>query len=185
MTSPRASLPATNSLPEVTRMAGRRSPVTDIRELLRRLQLGEPDRRVARDLEISRNTVARYREWATEQKLLPGALPDPAALAALLQPAPTERPAHEQLLVEPFREQVTVLHERGVEGQAIWQLLVEQHDFAGCPSPKPHPTRLTPTAALVRSQGTRGGCRQGSEAGPLGPSDAREKEVERDGERLD
>jgi hypothetical protein len=77
-------------------MAGRRSPVTDIRELLRRLQLGEPDRRIARDLEISRNTVARYREWATAQMLLPGALPEPAVLAALLQPAPTERPAHEQ-----------------------------------------------------------------------------------------
>jgi transposase len=44
---------------------------------------------------------------------------------------PTERPAHEQSLVEPFREQVKTLHDRGVEGQAIWQLLVEQHDFAG------------------------------------------------------
>ncbi len=112
-------------------MAGRRSPVTDIREMLRRLQLDEPDRRIARDLGISRNTVARYREWATEQKLLPGALPDPAALAALLQPAPAERPAQEQSLVEPFRDQVKTLHEGGVEGQAIWQLLVEQHDFAG------------------------------------------------------
>lgn len=112
-------------------MAGRRSPVTDIRELLRRLQLGEPDRRIARDLEISRNTVARYREWATERKLLVAALPEPAALAALLEPAPTERPVHEQSLVEPFREQVETLHDRGVEGQAIWQLLVEQHDFAG------------------------------------------------------
>ena len=112
-------------------MAGRRSPVTDIRELLRRVQLDEPDRRIARDLGISRNTVARYRQWATEQKLLPGALPEPAALAALLQPAPAERPAHEQSLVEPFREQVKTLHEGGVEGQAIWQLLVEQHDFAG------------------------------------------------------
>jgi hypothetical protein len=35
-------------------MAGRRSPVTDIREILRRLQLGERARRIARDLEISR-----------------------------------------------------------------------------------------------------------------------------------
>src|SRR3989441_7752371 len=99
-------------------MAGRRSPVTDIRELLRRLQLDEPDRRIARDLGISRNTVARYRQWATEHKVLPGALPEPAALAALLQPAPAERPAHEQSLVEPFRERVKALHEGGVEGQA-------------------------------------------------------------------
>jgi FixJ family two-component response regulator len=47
-------------------MAGRRSPVTDIREILRRLQLGEPDRRIARDLGVGRNTVARYRQWAQD-----------------------------------------------------------------------------------------------------------------------
>jgi hypothetical protein len=29
--------------------------VTDIREILRRLHLGEPDRRIARDLGVSRN----------------------------------------------------------------------------------------------------------------------------------
>jgi len=51
-------------------MAGRRSPVTDIREIVRRLQLGEPDRRIARDLGVGRNTVARYREWADKHALL-------------------------------------------------------------------------------------------------------------------
>jgi transposase len=113
-------------------VAGRRSPVTDIREILRRLQLGEPDRRIARDLGISRNTVARYRVWAGRHGVLDGGpLPDPAALADLLRPAPTEQPAHEQSLVEPLRERVLALHERGVEGQAIWQLLVEEHGFTG------------------------------------------------------
>ena len=112
-------------------MAGRRSPVTDIREILRRLQLGEPDRRIARDLGVGRNTIARYRQWATDQGLLQAALPEPAVLAALLQPAPAARPPHEQSLVEPFRERVKALHDGGVEGQAIWQLLVEEHDFAG------------------------------------------------------
>ncbi len=43
-------------------MAGRRSPVSEIREILRRLQLGERARRIARDLEVSRNTVAHYRQ---------------------------------------------------------------------------------------------------------------------------
>jgi transposase len=60
-----------------------------------------------------------------------GPLPDPATLASLLTPAPTERPAHEQSRVEPWRERVLALHERGVEGQAIWQLLVEEHGFTG------------------------------------------------------
>ena len=63
-------------------MAGRRSPVTDIREILRRLQQGEPDRRIARDLDISRNTVARYRVWAARHGGLDGGpLPDAATLA--------------------------------------------------------------------------------------------------------
>jgi transposase len=34
-------------------------------------------------------------------------------------------------LVEPFRERVKALHDQGVEGQAIWQILVEEHGFAG------------------------------------------------------
>lgn len=69
-------------------------------------------------------TVAQYRAWAERQGLLAGALPEPAVLAALVQPAPHERPPQDQSLVEPFREQVLRLHQGGVEGQAIWQLLV-------------------------------------------------------------
>jgi hypothetical protein len=53
-------------------VAGRRSPVTDIREILRRLQLDEPDRRIARDLGISLNTDAHYRVWATRHGVLDG-----------------------------------------------------------------------------------------------------------------
>jgi hypothetical protein len=87
--------------------------VTDIREILRRLQLGEPDRRIARDLGVGRNTVARYRQWATDQGLLHAALPEPATLAAWLQPVPAECPAHEPSLVEPFRERVQALHGPG------------------------------------------------------------------------
>jgi len=77
--------------------------VTDIREILRRVQLGEPDRRIARDLGVSRNTVAHYRLWAERHGVLAGPLPEPGVLAALVQPAPQDRPAHEQSLVERFR----------------------------------------------------------------------------------
>ena len=106
--------------------------MTDIREILRRLQLGEPDRRIARDLDISRNTVARYRVWAARHGGLDGGpLPDAATLAGLLERPPAERPANEQSLVEPLRERVLTLHDQGVEGQAIWQLLVEAHGFTG------------------------------------------------------
>src|SRR6266851_3686878 len=133
-------------------MAGRRSPVTEIREILRRLQLGERARRIARDLEVSRNTVAHYRQWAATQGLLTGPLPEPAALAALLAAPPGERPAQEQSLAEPFREQVLAWHAQGVEGQAIWQLLVEQHGFGGSYSSIKRflrrVTRPTPRATL-------------------------------------
>ena len=33
--------------------------------------------------------------------------------------------------MEPFRERVEALQKDGVEGQAIYQLLVEQHQFGG------------------------------------------------------
>ena len=112
-------------------MAGRRSPVTHIREILRRLQLGERAPRIARDLGVSRNTVAHYQRWATRHGLLTSPLPEPAALAALLAVPSAKRPAQEPSLVEPFGDQVLAWHAQGVEGQAIWQLLVEQHGFGG------------------------------------------------------
>jgi transposase len=105
--------------------------VTEIREILRRLQLGERARRIARELGVSRNTVAHYRRWAATHGLLTGPLPEPAQLAAWLTVPPAQRPAQEQSLVEPFGDQVLAWHAQGVEGQAIWQLLVEQHGFGG------------------------------------------------------
>src|SRR5262249_20345091 len=135
-----------NLSPKGGAMAGRRSPVTDIRELVRRLRMGEPDRRIARDLGMSRNTVARYRAWAEPRGLLTGELPPLDALVRLLPPAePAARPPHEQSQVEPFREQVQALRARGVEGQAIWQILVDQHGFTGSYSAiKRFLRRLTP-----------------------------------------
>jgi DNA-binding CsgD family transcriptional regulator len=45
-------------------MAGRRISVLDVREMLRRFRLGDRDRRVARDMGLSRNMVSKYRQWA-------------------------------------------------------------------------------------------------------------------------
>ena len=128
--------------------------MTDVRGLFRRLRLGEPDRRIARDRGMSCNTVARYRLWAGSRGLLEGELPDMATLAELLRPAEAqEPPPHEQSRVGPFREQVLALCQQGVEGQAIWQLLVEQHGFTGSYSAvKRFLRRLEPptTRATVR-----------------------------------
>lgn len=66
-------------------------PINDstlaLREILRRLQLGERARRIVRDLGVSRNTVAHYRRWAATHGLLTGPLPEPARLAAADGPA--------------------------------------------------------------------------------------------------
>lgn len=112
-------------------MAGRRCEVTDIRELLRRIQAGDSDRRIARELDLSRNTVAKYRHWAREQGLLTGPLPEAGALAARLQATAGPPPPQAESGVTPFRDQVLAWHQQGVEGQAIFQLLVEQHGFTG------------------------------------------------------
>ncbi len=74
-------------------MAGWRCEGTDLREVLRRLHLGEPDRRIARELSLSRNAVASYRRWAERHELLRSPLPDAATLAALLRPPERERPS--------------------------------------------------------------------------------------------
>jgi hypothetical protein len=81
--------------------------MTDIREILRRLQRGEPDRRIARDLDVSRNTVARYRVWAAGHGVLDsGPLPDAATLAGLL-----ERPPADQIRRAPVVEEKDSLPE--------------------------------------------------------------------------
>jgi hypothetical protein len=115
---------------ESTAMAGRRCEVTDIRELLHRLQAGDSDRQIARGLDLSRNTVAN-RHWARDQGLLTGPLPEAAALAARLQATAGPPPPHAQSGVTLIRDQVPAWHQQGVEGQAIYQPLVEQHGFPG------------------------------------------------------
>jgi transposase len=104
----------------------------DIREILRRLQLGERDRRIARDLHVSRKTVGKYRAWAAGQGLLTGPLPDPAVLqAALAATLPVVVPPRMPSSVEPFRQRIVDLRKQGVECRAIHQILREQSGFTG------------------------------------------------------
>jgi hypothetical protein len=106
--------------------------VLDIREVIRRVQLGDTDRRIARDLHISRKTVTKYRAWAQQHDLATGPLPDVATLHAQLKTTlPVSPPPATPSKVAPFREQVIALRQRGVECQAIFDILREQHAFAG------------------------------------------------------
>jgi transposase len=105
-------------------MAGRRLMTVDVRELLRRLQLGQAHRAISRDLGIARKTVARYHEICRERGWLEGALPETHELNRVLNslsdgtslPPPIYK-------AEPYREAVIKLREKGVEMRAIFQRL--------------------------------------------------------------
>ena len=108
-------------------MAGRRTDVLDVREMIRRFRLQEADRSIAQDLGAARNTVAKYREWARREGFLDAAeLPPPGVieerLAAVVRP-PLAGP---ESTVEPFREFVAQKRVEGVELKALLGLLRER-----------------------------------------------------------
>jgi len=102
-----------------------------LRDLIHRVRSGESDRRIARDLGISRTTVRKYRLWAEEQGYLQAdkSLPDDSTLVAALGAVP--RPPQAASSVEPYREVVQRLLDQGVEMTAIFQRLQEDHDYPG------------------------------------------------------
>jgi transposase len=102
-----------------------------LRDLVHRVRSGESDRRIAKDLGISRTTVRKYREWADSQGYLhlDGPIPDNTTLTAALGPSP--QPPRAASSVEPYREIVQRLLDQGVEMIAIWQLLQDDHGYTG------------------------------------------------------
>lgn len=108
-----------------------RKHMNHIRELIYRLRAGESQRRIARDLAMSRTTVSKYQAWAEAQGYLEPSrpLPDDATLAAALGEAP--RPPRATSSVEPYRELVQAWLEQGVEMTAIWQHLQDDYHYSG------------------------------------------------------
>jgi len=102
-----------------------------LRELIYRLRAGESQRRIARDLNMSRTTVSKYRTWAEAQGYLDTShpLPDDAALAAVW--GEPNQPSRAESSVEPYREIVQAWVEQGVEMVAIWQHLQDDYQYPG------------------------------------------------------
>ena len=102
-----------------------------LHDLINRLRAGDSERRIAKDLKVSRPTVHKYKLWAEEQGYLDPVepLPDAATLLAALGPA-AQPPQMTSSLAEyqPFVEQ---LLEQGVELTAIWQRLRDNYDYQG------------------------------------------------------
>lgn len=100
-------------------------------DLIHRLRAGESERRIAKDLGISRPTVHKYRELAEAHGYLkPGSpMPDAATLRAVLGPGP--QPPRRASSVEPHRDLVQRLIDQKVEMIAIYQQLCDDHEYTG------------------------------------------------------
>jgi transposase len=102
-----------------------------LRDLIHRLRTGETERRIARDLGVSRDSVHKYHLLAVQHGYLQpeNPLPDDAALVLALGPTPN--PPHVVSTVEPYRETVLKLHDQGVEMTAIHARLREDYKYTG------------------------------------------------------
>jgi transposase len=102
-----------------------------VRDVIHRLRAGESERRIARDLGISRPTVHKYHELAQAHGFLQAGsdLPDDAALISVLGEPP--RPPRAESSVEPYAQVVQQLLEQHVEMTAIFQRLSEDHGYRG------------------------------------------------------
>jgi len=100
----------------------------DIRELVLYMRKNDSDRAVQRLTGMHRQTVKRYRVWATEHGLLgEERLPSLVELRRLVDETLTEpRPPQNVSSVEPYREMVSQLRKEGVEMAAIWHRLYER-----------------------------------------------------------
>ncbi len=108
-------------------MPGKRKETVDIREMLRRFQQGQSDRAIARELQIDRKTVGRYRVWAGEQSLLSGPLPTLGELHQLAaETLNTPAPPQNVSTVAVYGGLVAKLRKQGVEVAAIHERLKDR-----------------------------------------------------------
>jgi transposase len=102
-----------------------------IQDIIRRLQLGEGERRIARDMKISRGTVHKYHEIAKQNNYLEkpeSGLIDKELLKAL---GAGVQPPRQVSTVLPYREAVQDWLQQGVEMTAIWRRLQENYGYSG------------------------------------------------------
>jgi|SRR5665213_1465670 len=109
-------------------MAGRRKAVEDVREIIRRLQMGQGIKEIRRDLQLARNTVRKYLRLAKQEGWLEGGLPGPAEIETALKGHPRAVTPSKS---EPFEGFILGLRDKGVESQAIFQFLVRDQGFTG------------------------------------------------------
>lgn len=102
-----------------------------LRDLIQRLRAGESERRIARDMKISRPTVHKYHELARQQGYLEkeAVVPNDETLQAVLGPG--AQPPKIASSLEEYGEVVKTLRKQEVELVAIWQRLKDNYGYMG------------------------------------------------------
>jgi transposase len=97
----------------------------DIIGLLQHFRAGDSDREISRVFNIHRNTVRKYRHWASQYQLLEmEKLPPPETIQHWLDVAfGQSRPVHMVSTVEPYRDLVVEWRSEGLTQKAIWKRL--------------------------------------------------------------
>jgi transposase len=109
----------------------KRKHMNHIQDIIRRIQLGESERRIARDMQISRQTVHKYHEIAKEQGYLEKGKAQPGEAELLEALGPGVQAPKQASTVEPYREAIQDWLKQGVEMTAIWLRLRENFGYKG------------------------------------------------------
>jgi len=102
-----------------------------LKDLIHRLRAGESERRISLDLKISRPSVHKYFLLAKQKGFLDlnTPFPEEAVLLAALGPGP--QPPKMVSSLDPYRQTVEYLLNKGVEKMAIWQRLRDNYGYTG------------------------------------------------------
>ncbi len=102
-----------------------------LHEIINRIRAGDSERRISRELKISRPTIHKYKVWAEEQGYLDPTHPLPTAATLQTALGPTPPPPQMTSGLAEYQPFVEQLLEQGVEMTAIWQRLRENYDYQG------------------------------------------------------
>ena len=109
----------------------KRKHMNHIQDIIQRLQQGESERQIARDMQISRATVHKYHKLAKEEGYLEKADAQPSDDELRKALGPGVQAPRQISSVEPYREAIQEWLKQGVEMTAIWLRLQENYGYQG------------------------------------------------------
>ena len=109
----------------------KRKHMHHIQDIIRRLQLGESERRIALDMQIARKTVRKYHAIAKAQGYLENTKAQPSESGLREALGPGVKAPKQVSTAEPYREKIQEWVKQEVEMTAIWLRLKENYGYQG------------------------------------------------------